>query len=208
MRQLSTPPMTKDLTATQAEHASLARLATGDTLALDLIYQTHAAPVYQYLLALCGDGSVAADATHDAFVALIDRPTGFDGARGTLGAYLAGIARRMLWSRWRDPLHQATPLYDDDGDVSTIDNAATGASEDPMQLLVARQDHEALMAAIQKLPPGFREAVVLVDLQERDYREAATIAGIPLNTLRTRLLRGRHRLAKALGAKPLKEQTI
>ena len=208
MRHQSTPPMTKDLTATQAEHASLARLATGDSLALDLIYQTHAGPVYQYLLALCGDGSVAADAMHDAFVALIDRPTGFDGARGTLGAYLAGIARRMLWARWRDPLHQATPLYDDDGDINAIDDSAADTAEDPMQLLVASQDHDALMAAIRKLPQGFREAVVLVDLQERDYREAATIAGIPLNTLRTRVLRGRHRLAKALGVRPLKEQTL
>ena len=169
-----------------------------DIEVLDLIYQAHSGPVYRYLLGLCGDGNVAADAMHDAFVALVDRPGGFDAARGTLGAYLAGIARRVLWARWRDPLHQATPL---NGDDDSFTESADYAADDPMQLLVASQDVAELMAALRELPWAFREAVVLVDLQERNYHEAATIAGIPVNTLRTRVLRGRRRLAEALGAK-------
>jgi RNA polymerase sigma-70 factor (ECF subfamily) len=197
--------MTTLPSADQAQHAALLRLATGDTLALDTIYQAHSGPVYRYLLGLCGDGSVAADAMHDAFVALVDRPGGFDSTRGTLGAYLAGIARRVLWARWRDPLHQATSL--DADEAGDFDEPAADAAEDPMQMLVTSQDVGALMAALRQLPWAFREAVVLVDLQERDYREAATIAGIPLNTLRTRVLRGRRRLALALGAKQLKEQS-
>ena len=56
--------------------------------------------------------------------------------------------------------------------------------------------------ALRQLPVAFREAVVLVDLQERPYAEAAQIAGIELNTLRTRLHRGRARLAALLNASP------
>ena len=205
MRHISPAPMTDFPTPDNAEHAAMTRLVAGDTLALDLIYQEQSGPVYRYLLALCGDASVAADAMHDAFVALIDRPAGFDSTRGTLGAYLAGISRRVLWARWRDPLHQATSLdADEEGD---FDEPAADAAEDPMQMLVTSQDVGALMTALRQLPWAFREAVVLVDLQERDYREAAAIAGIPLNTLRTRVLRGRRRLALALGAKQLKEQS-
>jgi RNA polymerase sigma-70 factor, ECF subfamily len=204
MRQLSPTPMTSITTAADAQLAALTRLVDGDNVALDLIYQAHSGPVYRYLLALCGDASVAADAMHDAFVALIDRPTGFDPARGTLGGYLAGIARRTLWARWRDPLHQAIPL---DGSDQTYDEPVTDTADDPLQQLVTSQDCSGLMVALLALPWVFREALVLVDLQERDYREAAAIAGIPLNTLRTRVLRGRRRLAQALGAKSMKEQT-
>ena len=205
MRHISPAPMIDSPRPDKAQHAALTRLVAGDTLALDLIYQEHSGPVYRYLLALCGDASVAADAMHDAFVALIDRPARFDSTRGTLGAYLAGIARRVLWARWRDPLHQAMPL---DGDDETFDEPMSDTVDDPMQLVVASQDLGALMAALLALPWVFREAVVLVDLQERDYREAAAIAGIPLNTLRTRVLRGRRRLAQALAAKHMKEQVL
>lgn len=197
---------TASLRTPMPEHAhdkALAQLASGDTLALDAIYQAHSGPVYRYLLALCGDASIAADAMHDAFVALIDQPAGFDATRGNLGGYLVGIARRVLWARWRDPLHLAMPLADDD---DPSDEAAGDPADDPLQMAVATQDHRALMAALLALPWGFREAVVLVDLQERDYRDAAEIAGIPLNTLRTRVLRGRRRLALALGAQQIKEQ--
>jgi RNA polymerase sigma-70 factor, ECF subfamily len=65
-------------------------------------------------------------------------------------------------------------------------------------LLVAKQDHAALMAAIAQLPVVFREAVVLVELQELSYAQAAALAGIELNTLRTRLHRGKKRLAELL----------
>ena len=205
MRHKSPTPTTSCAIGDSPQHAALMRLGAGDTSALDSIYQEHSGPVYRYLLALCGDGSVAADAMHDAFVTLIDRPTGFDSARGTLGGYLAGIARRVLWARWRDPIHQATPL---DNDNEASDQEVTDAADDPLQLVVASQDLGALMAALLALPWPFREAVILVDLQERDYREAASIAGIPLNTLRTRVLRGRRRLAHALGAKQLKEQAL
>ncbi|NCZ76325.1 MAG: hypothetical protein EBX65_12810, partial [Betaproteobacteria bacterium] len=56
----------------------------------------------------------------------------------------------------------------------------------------------ALWRAIAMLPFVFREAVLLVDIQERSYVEAASIAGIELNTLRTRLHRARLRLAHML----------
>ena len=57
------------------------------------------------------------------------------------------------------------------------------------------QSGAAVQEALRRLPAPFREALVLVDLQERSYAEAAAIAGIELNTLRTRLHRGRIKLA-------------
>lgn len=192
------PAMPHPMPPESTDHRrALERLAAGDAAALDAVYRDCAGPVYRYLLAMCGDAGAAADGLHDAFLALVDRPGGYDPARGTLGAYLAGIARHALLARWRDPMFQAAPLPDDDDAPGSI--WASDAT-DPLATVVAGADVARLRAALGGLPWAFREAVVLVDLQERDYRDAAAIAGVPLNTLRTRLLRGRRRLAQLLGA--------
>lgn len=182
-------PRTED-----AESSTLvARVARGDRAALAQLYRREAGPVYRYALALSGNTAWAADATQDAFLAFADKPQAFDPRRGTLGAYLAGAARHALLAQWRQA-RQHQPL--DDGD----DVAETGEVVSPEALMVQAQDTQAFWAALRRLPFGFREALVLVDLQERPYADAARIAGIELNTLRTRLHRARLKLAELLGA--------
>lgn len=177
----------------------LSRLGAGDPAALGVLYQREAAPVYRYALALCGNAAWAADATHDAFVALADRPAAVDLARGTLGAYLAGVARHGLLARWRDARGSvALPDDGDDGDAV----AAIAEVVSPETLIVHRQSRDAVWAALRELPWPFREALVLVDLQDRPYAEAAAIAGIELNTLRTRVHRARSKLAQRLNPSP------
>jgi len=188
----------------------LQRLVRGELDALDSLYRRESGRVYRYALALCGNAAWAADATQEAFVALATRPQGFDPARGQIGAYLAGVARHALAARWRE-LRREEPLADiDEGapaDAIPPDRPASpgGArhaelAASPEAVLVRTQELQALWAALRALPMVFREAVVLVDLQERPYAEAAQIAGIELNTLRTRLHRARARLAALLGA--------
>ena len=169
---------------------TLARLAQGDSGALESLYRRESGPVYRYALALCGNPAWAADATQDAFIALVQRPQGYDAARGALGAYLAGIARNALRTRWREA--------DGHSDVDDEAEAWHGNAASPETLLVRVQDGQALWQALRALPAAFREAIVLVDLQERAYAEAAQIAGVEINTLRTRLHRGRTRLAALL----------
>lgn len=173
--------------------ALLARVAAGDARALDLLYRREAGPVYRYALALSGNAAWAADATQEAFVVLATRPAGFDAARGSLGAWLAGVARHALAARWREGRLEEPWPEDDD--------AALGADPaSPETALVQLQDLSELWAALRELAAPFREALVLVDLQERTYAEAARIAGVEINTLRTRLHRARAKLAARLGA--------
>jgi RNA polymerase sigma-70 factor (ECF subfamily) len=174
--------------APEDDAALLQRLAAGDAQALERLYRRECGPVYRYALALCGNPGWSADAVQDAFMQLLQRPAGFDAARGTLGAYLAGIVRHRLLAQWREPLQPA-----EDEAAAPPDDASAET------LLVRRQQGDALWRALRALPWVFREAVVLVDLQERPYAEAAAIAGVELNTLRTRLHRARQRLARALG---------
>lgn len=175
----------------------LVQMAEGDAAALDELYRREAGPVYRYALALGGNAAWAADATQEAFVALATRPQGFDASRGTLGAYLAGVARHALMAQWRAQRREA-PLAEGDDDDNPVGQGAAAAS--PEQWLVQVQDSAQVWAALRRLPPPFREALVLVDLQERPYADAARIAGVEINTLRTRLHRARLKLAALLGA--------
>ena len=90
-----------------------------------------------------------------------------------------------------------------DADADADDGAHAEQAHDvasPEQLLVRVQSTRELWRALAALPFIYREPVVLVDLQERSYLEAARIAGVELNTLRTRLHRARLRLATLLSA--------
>lgn len=181
---------------------ALAALAAGQTSAIGPLYRAEAPRVYRYALALCSNPAWAADATQEAFVALALRPQGFDASKGTLGAYLAGVARHALAAQWRTRRGEE-PLRDDAAEFEgqlqgQLDVQAAAPS--PEALLVQAQDTAAIWAALRQLPAIFREALVLVDLQERPYAEAAAIAGIELNTLRTRLHRARCKLAALLHA--------
>jgi RNA polymerase sigma-70 factor (ECF subfamily) len=178
------------------------RAIGGDAVALDTLYRQESGPVYRYALALCGNEGWAADALQEAFLALLRKPQGFDQARGSLGSYLCGIARHVLLASRRDQLHSAREINADD-DIQTEDDWAP----DPQDQLVRLQSLQSLHEALAALPWAQREALVLVDLQERDYTQAAAIAGVPVNTLRTRLLRGRRRLHDLLTVNPSQDGT-
>ncbi|NRF69694.1 RNA polymerase sigma factor [Aquincola sp. S2] len=186
-------PWTLPPAAATGTAAWLRALAQGDRLALDALYRQEAPAVYRYVLALAGDAAAAADATQDAFVALAERPGAFDAGLGTLGAYLAGIARHALLAQWRRRGREIE--WDDDSGERAPDEASC-----PERRLVQQQALQQVWLALRALPWPQREALVLVDLQGRPYAEAARIAGCELNTLRTRVLRARHRLADLLGA--------
>jgi RNA polymerase sigma-70 factor, ECF subfamily len=187
-RRASPPPDGDD------DAALARRVAARESSALDAVYRRDAGAIYRYVLALAGNADWAADATQQAFVDFADRPGGFDAARGPLAAYLAGMARHHLMRLWRE--RPAAEPASEDGD-----EAGTAALHHatPEALLVRRQDTQALWSALAALPWPHREALVLVDLQHRSYADAAAIAGIELNTLRTRVHRARQRLATALG---------
>lgn len=172
------------------EAALLARVAAGDADALGLLYRRESGSVYRYALALAGDEAAALDALQEAFAQLLRGPQAFQAGRGSLGAYLAGMARHQLLSQWRDA-RRHIPLDEAAEDEADLVPASDTRLQD-------EQQQGQLWAAIRRLSWPQREALVLVDLQERPYEDAAAIAGISVDVLRTRLHRARQRLADLL----------
>jgi RNA polymerase sigma-70 factor (ECF subfamily) len=167
----------------QANDAALAaRVACGDPAALTPLYHRHRGSVYRFALLWSGSPSVAADITQDVFLHLLTHAQDYDAARGPLRPWLLGIARNFA--------HRRTGA--DARFVASDDVEPTApAIEGPDAALESQRDLARLRAAIAALPPHYRDVLVLVELAERSYAEAAAICGCELNTVRSRLARAR-----------------
>lgn len=179
--------------------AELLRLMlAGDAGAFAALYERRQAGVYRFALRMSGSESLAEDVTQDVFLALMRDGQQFDAARGSLAAYLCGIARnRVLRLLARDKIF--APWQDErDEDESWESNFA--APDDPLADLSRRETVAAVRQAILALPLHYRELVVLCYLQEMTYEDAARVTGCALGTVRSRLARGRAQLLEKLRA--------
>jgi RNA polymerase sigma-70 factor (ECF subfamily) len=156
----------------------------GDRGALGELYERREPGLYRYALYASGSRAVAEEVTHDIFLRLIGPGVTFDEQRGSLEAYLYGVARNLLRARPR---------------VLNLDEADEPATdEDALRSLIAGERSAALLAAVRELPAGYRDAVLLCDLEEKSYEEAARLMGCPVGTVRSRLHRARALLSARL----------
>jgi RNA polymerase sigma-70 factor (ECF subfamily) len=170
--------------------AELGCARAGDERAFTALYRRHSDAVYRYAWLLTGSESAAADAMQEAFIELIEGD-GFDPDRGSIAAYLCGIARHRAFraiDRRLVPVERIDDLLDSEPDMQPL----------PQDALERGRALERLYAAIRTLPAPFREVLILVELQELPYAEAAAIAGIEIGTVRSRLSRAKARLAAIL----------
>jgi RNA polymerase sigma-70 factor, ECF subfamily len=184
--------------APAAEDASdadlLQRVRGGNPGALQPLYERHGGPVYRFALLWAGSSAIAADVTQDVFVHLLTHPADFDPDRGRLTAYLCGIARNFVRRQKSLPAHD--PLPDENGDDEGV--AIAPSSDAPLERLLRDRDLERVRRAVALLPPPYREVLILVELQECSYAEAAAQCGCALGTIRSRLSRARTLLATLL----------
>jgi len=174
----------------QAADAGLAaRVAMGDAEALAPLYARHKAAVYRFALLWSGQAAVAADVTQDVFVHLLAHAASYDPARGPLAPWLLGIARNLVHRRTGADARYVANDDDAGHDLPSPDAPPDAALE-------LRRDLDRLRAAIASLPPHYRDVLVLVELAERSYADAAAICGCEINTVRSRLSRARAHLVR------------
>jgi len=193
----------------------LRRMMAGDEDAFAQVYRRTHPAIYRFALHMTGNAGVADDVTQEVFMTLIRNPRRFDPARGTLGGFLFGIARNHLRKRWEQDrrLVPFTGDADDLGDTvsggaraahSASGNGAVGDGNGHSRTvtgpdeLVLGESIGRLRQAISTLPENYREVVVLCELQEMTYEEAASLLGCPVGTVRSRLHRARAILVEKL----------
>ena len=123
----------------------------------------------------------------------------YDADRGSLSAYLYGIARNHVLRKLEQD-RPFVPFSDRSADAEEITPQAMIAKGDPLTELTRGEMIQALRDSILSMPPRYREVVVLCDLHEMSYVEAAAVIGCAVGTVRSRLHRARALLLVKLRA--------
>jgi RNA polymerase sigma-70 factor (ECF subfamily) len=181
------------LLAEQTDEQLLAQALDGNEDAFTALYRRRQGPVYRFALHMSGSPQVAEEVTQEVFLFLLQRGRDFDPVRGALGAYLFGVARNYVRRAMEKSYSEAmtmSPAEDDDPSLVT--------DTDPVEDIARNQASEAVWKAVLSLPEHYREVVVLCDLQEQTYADAAVALGCALGTVRSRLHRAHDMLVKKL----------
>jgi len=181
----------------------LRRMRLGEEQAFVVLYRRLQGPIYRFALQMTGMTAVAEDVTQEVFLALIRNNCGYDGSRGALSAYLFGIARKLVLRHLERNRMTAAESFE--GEPGKRRNFTAGA--DLMTELLHDETMNELRRAVVSLPKRYREVVVLCDLEELDYTQAAKLLSCPIGTIRSRLHRARGLLLEKMQPRrgPVKE---
>jgi RNA polymerase sigma-70 factor (ECF subfamily) len=190
--------------AVDDEAALVAAVARGETVALELIYERHSRGVYSLALRLMGDGAAAEDVVQETFLKLWRQPTAYQPSRGRLQSWLLGVAHHhavdLLRRRQLEQRHRvsAAPQAGSDGLVDLLDHLGMASNEgDPQSRAGAIDQQTALIGALLSLPTEQRLPLQLAYYRGMTQLEIATLLGMPLGTVKTRMRLGLQQLRKA-----------
>ncbi len=160
------------------------RMRDGDREAFAELYDRRGASLYRYALHMTNNVQAAEEIAQEVFVQLMGAGTRYDETRGPLEAWLYGVARNLV------RVFRRRGGVEEPVDRAIVDDIVGG--------LISDESLVALRVAVNELPANYREVVVLCDLEERNYDEAAELIGCPVGTIRSRLHRARGLLAGKL----------
>jgi RNA polymerase sigma-70 factor, ECF subfamily len=192
-------------TQVQTDEELLRRIVAGDETAFTDLYRRRQAGVYRFALQMSGSESLAEDVTQEVFMVLVREAGKFDEGRGaSVSAYLYGIARNQVLRR----LERERPFVAMLEDHEEQEGAAPEqliSRPDPLAELARAELIDSVRQAVLALPAHYREVVVLCELHEMSYAEAASVLGCAVGTVRSRLHRARTLLLEKLSARGERE---
>jgi RNA polymerase sigma-70 factor (ECF subfamily) len=187
----------------QAATSLIRRCRAGDTVAWAELVHLYNRRVYNICYRFCGSASDAQDLTQDVFLKLYRSLESYDDSRGSFMTWLAAMTRNLLVDHFRRTRQQRlTDSLDssasDEEDAPRPAEQLADARPSPDAVVQSRQTQLMVQRALEKLSPDLREAVILRDLQDMDYREIAQALRLPEGTVKSRINRGRTELARLL----------
>ncbi len=176
------------------DSAVVERCIKGDEAAWEDLVRIHTRRVYGLCYRFCGKDSEAQDLTQEVFLRVFRTVKSFRATEGAFSVWLCRVTRNLLIDHYRRTrLDRATDALEDQ--LPVLEEARTAQ---PDRILAGRETSEIVQAGLEKLSPELREAVILRDLQEFEYREIAQVLNIPEGTVKSRINRGRAELARVL----------
>ncbi len=193
--------------AVAAEHQRMAELAysclLGDTFAWEALVRSQQRRVYALCYRFTASATEAEDLTQEVFLKVYRNLRSFDPTRASFGVWLTALTRNLLVDHYRRSRMDRVS--------ESLDESASGDDEGPtraerladtrggQERHVAGMELRAkIQSALAQVSPELREAVILRDLEDMDYRDIADTLCIPQGTVKSRISRGRAELARLL----------
>jgi RNA polymerase sigma factor (sigma-70 family) len=179
------------------------RCIAGDAAAWEEIVQRYHRRIYNICYRFAGSGDDAQDLTQEVFIKMYRTLNSYDVERGAFMTWVTTMTRNLLVDHFRktkqdrvtDSLDAAPSEHEDS---MALSDKIQDKGAPPDARVESRETGETVHKALQKLSPELREAVILRDLQDMDYREIATVLRVPEGTVKSRINRGRAELARLL----------
>ena len=179
------------------------RCVAGDAAAWEEIVQRYHRRIYNFCYRFAGSPDDAQDLTQEVFIRMYRTLNSYDVGRGAFMTWVTTLTRNLLVDHFRKTKQDrmtdsldATPS--DHEDAMPLGERIPDEGPAPDSGVQSREARETVHLALQKLSPELREAVILRDLQDMDYREIATVLKVPEGTVKSRINRGRAELARLL----------
>ncbi|HKW18615.1 MAG TPA: sigma-70 family RNA polymerase sigma factor [Terriglobales bacterium] len=179
------------------------RCVAGDAAAWEEIVQRYHRRIYNICYRFAGKTDDAQDLTQEVFIRMYRTLNTYDLTKGAFTTWMTTMTRNLLVDHFRKTKQErmtdsldATPS--DHEDAMPLGDRIPDEAPAPDSGVQSRETREVVHAALQKLSPELREAVILRDLQDMDYREIAAVLRVPEGTVKSRINRGRAELARLL----------
>jgi len=178
------------------------RCIAGDGVAWEEIVRTYNRRIYNICYRFAGSGDDAEDLTQEVFIKMYRTLSSYDHTKGAFATWVTTITRNLLVDHFRKGKQQrltdSIDATSEHEDALPLSEQIQDQSAPPDAHVRSREVSETVHAALSRLSPELREAVILRDLQDMDYREIATVLKVPEGTVKSRINRGRAELARLL----------
>ena len=187
----------------QLTSALVKRCIAGDSYAWEEIVRANNRRVYNICYRFTNSTDDAEDLTQEVFIKVYRTLASYDLEKGAFTTWLTTVTRNLLVDHFRrSKQDRMTDSIDtnaqNDDDSPTLGDTIQDRSATPDESFAAKQKQKLVQEALQKLSPDLREAVILRDLQDMDYKEISAALKVPEGTVKSRINRGRTELARVL----------
>jgi len=187
----------------QIVNSLVRRCIAGDAVAWEEIVQRYNRRIYNICYRFSGSADDAQDLTQEVFIKMYRTLNSYDIGRGAFMTWVTTMTRNLLVDHFRKTKQDrltdsmdATPS--EHGDSMPLSEQVPDKGPTPDTKVQSRETGQVVHEALQKLSPELREAVILRDLQDMDYRDIAAVLRVPEGTVKSRINRGRAELARLL----------
>jgi len=188
---------------TQAVNALVRRCVSGDAAAWQEIVQQYHRRIYNICYRFSGSADDASDLAQEVFIKMYRTLSTFDMTRASFMTWVTTVTRNLLVDHFRkgkydritDSLDAAPPSQEDG---LTLAERLEDPGATPEARVRSQETQKLVHEALKRLSPELREAVILRDLQDLDYKDIAKVLNVPEGTVKSRINRGRTELARLL----------